>query len=254
MFNPGGHTELFKGLFIRLVVHKFVLSLNTNDGSTAVRTLQKLLEQRCKLLFWALIVLLTALPFLGETTHGHTLMVFVNVVVLLAAVAAVGRTRLALLISAILVLPSLIFRLLALRSGEPEHFAIAYGSNAIFYLYILVNLMQYVFRQDSISQDKLYGAVAAYILIALFWAQLHGLTQYFYPGAYTLAGEPRFLNIADLIYFSFTALTTAGFGDIAPAVIQSRYLTVLEMVVGVMFVAILIARLTGVYPIAEKKL
>jgi Na+/citrate or Na+/malate symporter len=69
-----------------------------------------------------------------------------------------------------------------------------------------------------------------------------------------LAGEPQALGITDLIYFSFTALTTAGFGDIAPAVIQSRYLTILEMVVGVMFVAILIARLTGVYPIVDKRL
>jgi Na+/citrate or Na+/malate symporter len=34
---------------------------------------------------------------------------------------------------------------------------------------------------------------------------------------------------------------------------QSRYLTVLEMVVGVMFVAILIARLTGVYPIVDRR-
>jgi Ion channel len=219
-----------------------------------LRTPQKLLEQRCKLLFWALIVLLIALPFLGETTHGQTLLASVNVAVLLAAVAAVSRTRLALLISAILMLPALIFRLLALHLGEPVHFAIAYGFNAVFYLFILVNLMQYVFRRDSISQDKLYGAVASYILIALFWAQLHGLTQYFYSGAYALVGESQFLSIADLIYFSFTALTTAGFGDISPAVIQSRYLTVLEMVVGVMFVAILIARLTGVYPVAERKL
>lgn len=55
------------------------------------------------------------------------------------------------------------------------------------------------------------------------------------------------------VAYGFNALTTAGFGDIAPAVTQSRYLTILEIVVGVMFVAILIARLTGVYSIAERK-
>lgn len=212
-----------------------------------------ILEQRCRLLFWALFALLVALPFLGETMHGQAILSVVNVAVLLTAVAAVGRTRLAFIIAVMLVVPALVFRLLALRSGLPDHFALAYGFNALFYAFILASLMGYVFRLDLMSRDKLYGAVAAYILIAIFWAQLHGLIQYFYPGAYTLGGVPQALGITDLIYFSFTVLSTAGFGDIAPALIQSRYLTVLEMVVGVMFVAILIARLTGVYPIVDRR-
>jgi len=205
------------------------------------------------LLFWALVALLIALPFLGETPYGQALLVVVNVAVLLTAVAAVGRTRLSFLIAVVLVLPALVFRLLSLRSGLPGHSALAFGFSAVFYVFILASLLQYVFRLDLMSRDKLYGAVAAYILIAIFWAQLHGLIQYFYPGAYTLGGAPQALGIADLIYFSFTALTTAGFGDIAPALIQARYLTILEMVVGVMFVAILITRLTGVYPIVDKR-
>ena len=213
----------------------------------------KMLEQRCQLLFWALVALLVTLPFLGETAHGQAILVVVNVAVLLAAVAAVGRTRLSFIIGVILVSPALVFRLLALRSGQPGLFALGFAFNAVFYVFILAKLMQYVFRLDLMSRDKLYGAVAAYILIAILWAQLHGLVQYFYPGAYSLGGEPQLLGITDLIYFSFTALSTAGFGDIAPALIQSRYLTVLEMVVGVMFVAILIARLTGVYPIVDKR-
>jgi hypothetical protein len=217
-----------------------------------LRKLQEILEQRCLLLFWALIVLLVALPFLGENRHGQVVLSVVNVAVLLTAVAAVGRTRLSFFIAVVLVLPALVFRLLAVQTGSPGHFALAFSFNAVFYAFILTSLMQYVFRLDLMSRDKLYGAVAAYILIAIFWAQLHGLTQYFYPGAYTLAGESQVLGITDLIYFSFTALTTAGFGDIVPALIQSRYLTILEMVVGVMFVAILIARLTGVYPIVDK--
>ena len=47
--------------------------------------------------------------------------------------------------------------------------------------------------------------------------------------------------------------TTAGFGDITPVLIQSRFPTILEAVTGVMYVAILIARLTGVYPVSGTK-
>jgi hypothetical protein len=48
-------------------------------------------------------------------------------------------------------------------------------------------------------------------------------------------------------------LTTSGFGDITPVLIQSRFLATPEEVTGVMYVAILIARLTGVYPVAGTK-
>jgi len=222
------------------------------NESLSVR-LAQILEQRCLLLFWALIALLVALPFLSETPHGQVILAVVNVIVLLTAVAAVGRTWLSFVIAVILILPALVFRFLALESGQPGHLALTWGFNAVFYIFILTNLLQYVFRRDLMSRDKLYGAVAAYILIAVLWANLHGVTQYFYPGAYALGGTPQAFGMPELIYFSFTTLATVGYGDITPALIQSRYLTVLEMVVGVMFVAILIARLTGVYPVVPKK-
>ena len=221
------------------------------NESLSVR-LAQILEQRCLLLFWALIALLVALPFLSETPHGQVILAVVNVIVLLTAVAAVGRTWLSFVIAVILILPALVFRFLALESGQPGHLALTWGFNAVFYIFILTNLLQYVFRRDLMSRDKLYGAVAAYILIAVLWANLHGVTQYFHPGAYAFGGTPQAFGMPELIYFSFTTLATVGYGDITPALIQSRYLTVLEMIVGVMFVAILIARLTGVYPIVDK--
>ena len=222
-----------------------------NDAVSVL--LRKFRDQRCMLLFLALVLLLVALPFLSETQSGQMLLILVNVSVLLTAIAAVGRTWLSLLVAGMLVLPALVFRLLSLRSGHTDYLALTWGFNALFYLFIMANLFRYVFRLDLMSRDKLYGAVAAYILIAIFWAQLHALIQHFYPGAYTIGGIPQALDIADLIYFSFAALSTAGFGDIAPALMQSRYLTILEMIVGVMFVAILIARLTGVYPLVDRR-
>jgi hypothetical protein len=125
--------------------------------------------------------------------------------------------------------------------------------NAVFYSFTLADLLHYVLRRDVMTGDKLYGAVSAYILVAVLWANLHGVVQYVYPGAYAVGGTPKALDMTELIYFSFTALTTSGFGDVTPMLVQSRFLTVLEMVAGVMYIAILIARLTGVYPVVERK-
>jgi Ion channel len=215
--------------------------------------LGQILQQRCFLLFLALLALLVAVPFLSEIPYGRIILAIVNVIVLLTAVAAVGRSWLSFVIAVILVLPALVFRFLALESSLPGYLALSWGFAAIFYLFILADLLHYVLRRDFMTPDKLYGAVAAYLLVAMLWANLHGVTQYFYPGAYAFGGTPKALDMPDLIFFSFTALTTAGFGDITPALIQSRFLTILEMVTGVMYVAILIARLTGVYPVVTPK-
>jgi VanZ family protein len=214
---------------------------------------EELLHQRCFFLFMALLVLLISKPFLSGTTTGRWVIALANVVVLVSAVAAVGRSRFSFVIAFILALPAIVFRLLAVEGSSPGYIALAWGCNALFYSFVLVNLLHYVLRRDVMTADKLYGAVAAYVLIAILWAFLHGVLQYFYPGAYALGGTLKALDMGELIYFSFTALSTTGFGDITPVLIHSRFLTMLEMVTGVMYIAILIARLTGVYPVVAKK-
>jgi hypothetical protein len=214
---------------------------------------EQIREQRCFFLFLALLALLIALPFLAETAHGRLILTIVNVTVMLSAVAAVGRSRLSLVIAVALVAPALVLRFLALGSNVPEYFAMSMAFNSAFYTYVLADLLHYVLRRDVMTGDKLYGAVCAYILIAVLWANLHGVVQYVYPGSYGLGGTTKALDMTELIYFSFTALTTSGFGDVTPLLVQSRFLTILEMLTGVMYIAILIARLTGVYPVIEKK-
>lgn len=109
---------------------------------------EQILQQRCFLLFLALLALLIAMPFLSETAHGRTIITLVNVMVLLTAVAAVGRSWFSLVIAVFLVLPALVFRFLALESNSPGYFALAWGCNAVFYTFTLANLLHYVLRRD----------------------------------------------------------------------------------------------------------
>src|SRR4051812_38003900 len=134
--------------------------------------------------------------------------------------------------------------MLALGAGSQRGFSAFLGFGGLFFLGLVVQLFQYVLHKDVMTAGKLYGAGAGYIMIGIIWAFAAGLLQYFYPGAYAYQGTPTVLNPSELIFFSFTVLTTAGFGDITPGLIESRFLTVIEAVCGVMYVAILIARLT----------
>ena len=204
-------------------------------------------------MFLSLLALLISMPFVVDTARGRVAVGLLNLVILLTAVMAAGRSRLSFMVAAILGLPTFGFQLLALESGMPGHFALSWGFGAAFYAFTIAHLLHYVLRRDHMTADKLYGAVAAYIMIALCWALLFGVLQYFYPGAYAYHGEARALDFSELIFYSFTVFTTAGVGDITPVLIQSRFPTILEAVTGVMYVAILIARLTGVYPVSGTK-
>jgi len=215
--------------------------------------LEKILAQRCFLLFLALLALLVVMPYLVDTVRGRVLIGLLNVIILGTAVAAVQRSRVSFVIAMLLGLPTFCFQFLALQSGSPGHFALSWGFGAAFYAFTIAHLLQYVLRRDMMTADKLYGAVSAYLMIAILWAYWYGVLQYFYPGAYAYQGAPKTLDMAELIFYSFTVLTTAGFGDVTAQLIQARFATLLEAVTGVMYVATLIARLTGIYPVEGAK-
>ena len=212
------------------------------------RSVDRVLERRCFFLFIALLGLLIGIPILGETTHGRTLVGILDIVILVTAVSAVARSRLSLTAALVLGLPVLVFQVTALRTDSPAHLALSWGLGAVFYVFAIVQLLEYVLRREAITADKLYGAVAVYLMLGITWAFIYGVFQYWHVGAFAMLGTARFLELPELIYFSFVVLTTTGFGDITPMVVQTRFLAILEALTGVLYVAILIARLTGVYP------
>jgi hypothetical protein len=98
------------------------------------------------------------------------------------------------------------------------------------------------------TTDKLFGAAAAYLMLGSFWATLYALINAFYPGSFSGVGEAHNSDLSDFLYFSYTVLTSTGFGDIVPKTRQARAICNVEQLTGGLYIAILIARLAGVYP------
>jgi Ion channel len=102
-------------------------------------------------------------------------------------------------------------------------------------------------RPGEITMHRLEGAIAAYVLIGLMFAQAYRLVAIGAPGAFLLAGAPADYDalVPKFIYFSFVTLTTLGYGDITPVHPYGRSLVMLESLVGVLYPAVLIARLVS---------
>ena len=118
----------------------------------------------------------------------------------------------------------------------------------IFYIAATVVIAKEVFFGQSLIDDRVYGGVAVYLLIGVIFAILHHRLGVENPAAYRVAdGTARApdMNWADYLYFSFVCLTTVGFGDITPAGVWARNLAVVEAAVGMLYPAVLLARLVN---------
>jgi len=106
-----------------------------------------------------------------------------------------------------------------------------------------------VFRSGGINIYRIYGAVAVYMLLGILWGEFYVIAYLLDPSSFyfdpsTQRGEPP---ISELIYFSFSTLTTLGLGDIVPVSPTARSMVALEALVGQLYPAVLLARLVTLY-------
>lgn len=204
--------------------------------------------QRCFYLFVMLLVLIVIAPFMPATPSGRVVTNVINAFVVVATVAAVGRSLFSFALVLLLALPTLGFQWLGINESEPYWLVRSWAAGALLYFATLVYLLRYVFRREVMTADKLFGAAAGYLMLAILWAYLYAIIEYGYPKSFLVAGQPGGLEFYDGLYFSMTVLTSTGFGDITPLSRPARAVCMVEQVTGALFVAILIARLAGVYP------
>jgi hypothetical protein len=214
----------------------------------AQRALGRIFYQRCFYLFAVLLAFDVLVPFIELGPQGKFAVNLLNSLVTVSAVAAVGRTLLSFVIVSLLAVAALAFLWLGLEYEDAAHLTRALGFGAALDLATIVYLLQYVFRPEVMTADKLFGAAAAYLMIGSFWATLYALINIFYPGSFVGLGDTRNTQLTDFLYFSYTVLTSTGFGDIVPKTRQARAVCNVEQLTGALYVAILIARLAGVYP------
>lgn len=98
-----------------------------------------------------------------------------------------------------------------------------------------------------IDTNKIVGAICIYLLMGLIWALSYLLIAQAIPGAFNgLEQLPWYENFADVSYYSYVTLTTLGYGDISPVAPVARFLVYMEAIVGVFYIAILVASLIGI--------
>ena len=171
--------------------------------------------------------------------------------VLITGSYATGHNRRSLVFGVGLAIVAIILNWLRLVEMHPIMFTVVVSLIYIIFLtYTIGAVLHYLLVKGPVTADKLHGALAGFIMLAFLWAFLYTLLEDIFPHSLSIGnGDTDKSNLFYvLLYFSFTTLTSVGFGDIVPITHQARSLVIIEQLVGVFFVAVLIARLAGLYP------
>lgn len=198
----------------------------------------------------ALALSLVIYPFADETRVLRTLAQCLDVAVVLMVVRLIRAQAVMWRSAWVIAIPTIGLQLwhLALPSAGVELPMLV--AQVVFHGYAAIVLLAYVLQDEVITLDELFAIAGVYVLLALLWASAYGIVVYADPAAVyinpTNNPDSR-VSFPDLVYYSITTLTSTGYGEMTPVSPAARALAMLQQLTGVLFVAILIARLTGLY-------
>jgi len=139
---------------------------------------------------------------------------------------------------------------------------INYNNNVYFYstnifellvnFIVIIYLFQYIISEEEITDDLVYASLLGYFLLAIGFAHTYGvlgdLGYMEFKPMKTFVG-----NDWNYLYYSFTTLTTLGYGDIVPVSPVARRVSSIEAATGVLYVAVFIGRLIGMHSAKKNK-
>jgi hypothetical protein len=227
----------------------------TMPAAAKQRVSDQLPHQKLTFLLVALLLLLVGSA--GQTSQGPPWVQFTGTLTLAAGLHAITsrkRWRGALLLAVpalaangLNVLTHLQSRPLMLMEG---------GFSILFLAYVVGVILSYVLAETEVMPDTINGALCGYLLLGAIWANAYGMIELLAPGAFMENvkvaagvqgefGEPG--RLFPRLYYSFITLTSVGYGDIVPVATAARALSVLEALVGQIYMIVLVSRLVGIH-------
>lgn len=180
-------------------------------------------------------------------------------VILVAGTMAASRSNLLRAIGIVLAAVTFSLQVAWLATANRMAEAAMMGAFAVFCFFTAAVILRHVLSFGPLYADRVHAALSVYILFAFAWAGAYAMLEILSPGAFSIPhtagakpddGVPL---LADMMHLSIATLTSTGFGDITPVAPFARSLSQLEQLMGVFYIAVLISRLIGLYPMEERE-
>ena len=197
----------------------------------------------------ALTLLFISIPFVEEFKGGDLIVSVLLSLVMLSAVVAVAHRRVPFIVALLLLIPAIGGRWINHFRPDLIPPSVFLTAGLLLVGFVMVNLLRFILRAPSVTLEVLCASISAYLMLGLMWTMAYWLVDQLTPGAFAFNTniQPHSMNGFNAFYFSFVTLSTVGYGDITPLFRIARWLAAMEAMTGLLYVAVLIARLVSLY-------
>jgi hypothetical protein len=185
-------------------------------------------------------------PAMEDSEAGTALFSLFGIAILGLVVLSVRSSPGFTWVAIVLGTPATILLLIQAITRDDALLPYSSAFEAVLYFYAAGALIAYVLEDHVVTRDELFAVGATFTLVA--WAFAYSFTVYqaIEPNSFTAAvnaGADR--TWVELLFLSFTTLSSTGLSDVLPIKPFARSLVMIEQFAGVAYIAMVVSRLVG---------
>jgi hypothetical protein len=206
------------------------------------------------ILFAAQLAGVLLYPFMEGNGAGRALFSLFGIAILGLVVLAVRSSPGLTWVGVLFGIPASGLLLIQAVTGDDALLPYSSALEAVLYFYAAGSLIAYMLADHSITRDELFAVGATFTLVAWGFAHTYIVCQAIQPGSFTAAVHPAGQRTwIELLFLSFTTLTSTGLSDVVPVKPFARGLSMIEQLAGLSYVAMLVSRLVSLTVVQRRE-
>ncbi len=185
-------------------------------------------------------------PFMDDSDAGRAVFSVFGIAILGLVVLAVRHLPGITWVAVVLGVPATVLLVIQAVTASDQLSPYSSALEAVLYFYAAGALIAYMLADHRVTRDELFAVGATFTLVAWGFAHAYVVVQAVEPQSFIAAIRPEADRTwMELLYLSFTTLTSTGLSDVVPVKPFARALVMLEQLAGLGYVAMIVSRLVG---------
>jgi hypothetical protein len=185
-------------------------------------------------------------PFMQDEGAGRALFSLFGIAILGLVLLAVRSSPAWTWFGVLAAIPAAILLVIQAVTGSDDLLPYSSAFEAVLYFYAAGALIAYMLADHEVTRDEMFAVGATFTLVAWAFAYTFTVVQAIEPGSFTAAVDPNDdRSWMELLFLSFTTLSSTGLSDVVPIKAFARAIVMLEQLAGVAYIAMVVSRLVG---------
>ena len=186
--------------------------------------------------------------------NGRALFSLLGIAILGLVLLAVRSSPAWTWFGVLLAIPAAVLLIIQAITGSDDLLPYSSAFEAVLYFYAAGALIAYMLADHDVTRDELFAVGATFTLVAWAFAYSFTVLQAIEPRSFTAAIDPTGERTwIELLFLSFTTLSSTGLSDVIPIKPFARSVVMLEQLAGVAYIAMVVSRLVSLTVLRRAK-